>query len=64
MSFDTSSYLRRATFRAKSDVANKLVSMFLHELSRRLMSKTGLSVNDISYVMRVTDTFWERVLLL
>ena len=29
MNFDTSGYLRRATGRAKSDVANKLVSMFL-----------------------------------
>ena len=42
VSFDTSAYLRRATGRAKSDVANKLVSMFLHEVSRRLCGSTGI----------------------
>src|SRR5207237_2307009 len=57
MSFDTSTYLRRATSRAKSDVANKLVSMFLHEISRRLVLRTGLSVTDTDYVNAVAATF-------
>ncbi len=46
MSFDTSGYLRRATGRAKSDVANKLVSMYLHDVSRRLCNELELSVNS------------------
>ena len=57
MTFDTSAYLRKATGRAKSDVANKLISMFLHEISRRLTSELGLSVTDLSYVSTVFDTF-------
>jgi len=57
MSFNTSAYLRKATSRAKSDVANKLVSMFLHEISRRLVSETGLAVTDLAYVQRVTEVF-------
>lgn len=57
MSFYTSTYLRRATSRAKSDVANKLVSMFLHELSRRLVLETGLAVTDLAYVQAVAATF-------
>jgi hypothetical protein len=42
---DPTSQLRSATRRAKSDVANKLVSMFLHELSRR-MSRTWRMTAD------------------
>ena len=57
MSFDTSAYLRRATGRAKSDVANKLVSMFLHDVSRRLCDKLELSVNDPRYGEAVAATF-------
>ncbi len=33
---DPTAQLRSATRRAQSDVANKLVSMFLHELSRTI----------------------------
>jgi hypothetical protein len=55
--FDTAAYLRRATGRAKSDVANKLVSMFLHDISRKLCANLGLSVTDIRYVGDVANTF-------
>lgn len=57
MTFDTTAYLRRATGRAKSDVANKLVSMFLHEVSRKLSANLGLSVGDARYVAGVSKTF-------
>ena len=57
MSFDTSAYLRRATGRAKSDVANKLVSMFLHDVSRRLCAKLTLNVNDPCYTQAVEAAF-------
>jgi hypothetical protein len=57
MTFDTSAYLRRATSRAKSDVANKLVSMFLHDVSRKLCSRLDLSVNDPRYAESVTQIF-------
>ena len=49
MSFATSACLRKATGRAKSDVANKLVSMFLHELSRKVVARIKLSVPDPAY---------------
>lgn len=57
MTFDTSAYLRRATARAKSDVANKLVSMFLHDVSRKLCGRLELSVNDSRYAESVSQTF-------
>lgn len=57
MNFDTAAYLRRATGRAKSDVANKLVSMFLHDVSRKLCSSLGLSVADSRYATAVAETF-------
>lgn len=57
MSFSASAYLRRATGRAKSDVANKLVSMFLHDISRKLCSKLDLSVNDPRYAESVATRF-------
>lgn len=57
MIFDTSAYLCRATGRAKSDVANKLVSMFLHDVSRRLCSNLDLTVNDPRYGKMVAATF-------
>ena len=57
MSFDTSAYLRRATGRAKSDVANKLVSMFLHNVSRRLCNKLELTVKDHRYAEAVANAF-------
>jgi len=57
MSFDSSAYLRRATGRAKSDVANKLVSMFLHEISRRLASGLDFGVTDPNYAFAVFKAF-------
>jgi hypothetical protein len=41
LGIDTS--VRKATSRAKSDVANKLVSMFLHDLSRKICASLELS---------------------
>jgi hypothetical protein len=49
MSFDAAKYLAGATSRAKSDVANKLVSMYLHELSRRLATQLNVLVSDPAY---------------
>jgi hypothetical protein len=49
--------LRKATLRAKSDVANKLVSMFLHEVSRGIAAEFGLKVNDVEYANRVENIF-------
>jgi len=46
---DPTSQLRTATRRAKSDVANKLVSMFLHELSRRISQKWLIRVDSEEY---------------
>ncbi|MEY4201094.1 MAG: hypothetical protein RLZZ265_2834 [Verrucomicrobiota bacterium] len=57
MSFQTAPYLRQATSRAKSDVANKLVGMFLHDVSRRISSTIGLGVADSRYTQAVAATF-------
>lgn len=57
MSFDSSHALRKATGRAKSDVANKLVSMFLHEVSRRVCLAGGVTVGDSQYRENVIITF-------
>lgn len=57
MTFDTASYLRRATGRAKSDVANKLVGMFLHNVSRKLCAESELAVNDSRYGEAVAKFF-------
>jgi hypothetical protein len=46
---DAASQLRSATRRAKSDVANKLVSMFLHELSRKVCREWGMRVDGADY---------------
>ena len=46
---DPTSQLRSATRRAKSDVANKLVSMFLHELSRRISENWPIKVGGEEY---------------
>lgn len=43
--------------RAKSDVANKLVGMFLHEVSRKIAAKVGLGVRDPRYAQSVTEFF-------
>lgn len=57
MEFDSSKALRKATGRAKSDVANKLVSMLLHEISRRACAAGKLSVADPSYLQAVIRIF-------
>lgn len=57
MSFQTAAYLRKATSRAKSDVANKLVSMFLHEVSRKICTSLNLNVADSRYTEAVVAKF-------
>jgi len=57
MSFDTSAYLRRATGRAKSDVANKLVSMLLHDASKKGCATLKMSVGDSQYTEAVARVF-------
>ena len=57
---DSRSQLRSATRRAKSDVANKLVSMFLHELSRRLSQGWPMRVDGEEYDRLVRDRFGDR----
>jgi hypothetical protein len=52
-----SACLRTATSRAKSDVANKLVSMFLHDLSRKVCSSLKLGVADAQYAEAVEAAF-------
>jgi len=52
-----SACLRTATSRAKSDVANKLVSMFLHDLSRKICASLGRSVTDAQYSAAVEAVF-------
>ncbi len=57
---DPASQLRSATRRAKSDVANKLVSMFLHELSRKTSQKWPIKVDGEEYVELVRKSFNNR----
>jgi hypothetical protein len=57
---DATTQLRRATRRAKSDVANKLVSMFLHELSRRISQKWPIRVDSQEYEELVRRLFNNR----
>ncbi|MEI6675908.1 MAG: hypothetical protein WCO57_12100 [Verrucomicrobiota bacterium] len=57
MNFDQGQLLRKATLRAKSDVANKLVSMLLHELSRRVNQESGLVVNGMVYSKLASSLF-------
>ena len=54
---DPTAQLRSATRRAKSDVANKLVSMFLHELSRRISQDWPIKVDGEQYEMLVRQWF-------
>ena len=60
MQFDSVLYLRKATSRAKSDVANKLISMLLHEISRRVVSRLGVGVTDATYAREVANIFGDR----
>ena len=62
MTFDSSQALRKATGRAKSDVANKLVSMFLHEVSRRVCEAGSGSVSSSAYHASVLEAFGHRCL--
>lgn len=57
MDFDSANALKKATGRAKSDVANKLVSMFLHEVSRRACVAGGMTVSDLRYRDDVLKSF-------
>ena len=57
---DPTSQIRSATRRAKSDVANKLVSMFLHELSRRISQEWPTRVDGAEYEELVRRTFNNR----
>lgn len=54
---DPTSQLRTVTRRAKSDVANKLVSMFLHELSRRITQRWPIQVDGEEYEQLVRKLF-------
>ncbi|MGD0793833.1 MAG: HNH endonuclease signature motif containing protein [Terriglobales bacterium] len=54
---DPISKLRTATRRAKSDVANKLVSMCLHEMSRRISQNWPLKVDSEEYERLVRERF-------
>jgi hypothetical protein len=54
---DSTTLLRSATRRAKSDVANKLVSMFLHELSRAIAEDWPIKVSDEEYGTKVREWF-------
>jgi hypothetical protein len=49
--------LRSATRRAKSDVANKLISMFLHELSRKIGQNWAVKVDGEEYEKLVRERF-------
>jgi len=57
---DPASQLRTATRRAKSDVANKLISMFLHELSRSISQNWKIRVDGEEYENLVRDSFEKR----
>jgi len=54
---DPTSQLRFATRRAKSDVANKLISMVLHELSRRMSQDWPIKVDGEEYEKLVRERF-------
>lgn len=60
MSFDAAKYLRGATGRAKSDVANKLISMFLHDLSKRICKELKVNISDINYLENIQNSFAGR----
>jgi len=57
---DPTAQLRSATRRAKSDVANKLISMFLHELSRRVSENWPIKVDGEEYEELVRGRFNNR----
>ena len=49
---DATSQLRTATRRFNSDLANKLVGVFLHEVSRRISREWPLKVDGEEYEAR------------
>jgi hypothetical protein len=57
---DPTSQLRSSTRRAKSDVANKLISMFLHELSRKMSQDWPVRVDGEEYESLVRVRFNNR----
>jgi len=57
---DPTAQLRSATRRAKSDVANKLISMCLHELSRKISEKWLIKVDGEKYENLVRKWFNNR----
>ena len=57
---DPTSQLRSATRRAKSDVANKLISMCLHELSRRISEGWPIKVDGEEYEKLAREQFGNR----
>jgi hypothetical protein len=57
---DAASRLRSATTRAKSDVANKLISMFLHELSRSVSKTWMVRLGSAEYGSLVREFFGHR----
>ena len=57
---DPTSQLRSTTRRAKSDVANKLVSMFLHELSRKISRDWPVKIDSEEYENLVRKLFNNR----
>jgi hypothetical protein len=57
---DAISKLRSATRRAKSDVANKLISMCLHEMSRRISQDWQIKVDGEEYERLVRERFGNR----
>lgn len=62
MSFNVAVALKKSTGRAKSDVANKLVSMFLHEVSRKACLAGKMSVSDPRYAESVLAAFGRNCL--
>lgn len=57
---DPTSQLRSATRRAKSDVANKLISMCLHELSRTISEGWPIKVDGEEYEKLAREQFENR----
>jgi hypothetical protein len=57
---DSAAQLRTATRRAKSDVANKLISMFLHELIRKISQSWRVKVESEEYEQLVRSRFDDR----
>lgn len=62
VNFDSALALKSAAGRAKSNVANKLVSMFLHEISRKASLAGGGNVTSPAYSKVVVEEFGHRCL--